>query len=52
MYENLLKNEVVISSGLDIYHADKEDTFQIVFERADKKMYARKKILKDIKGNV
>ena len=52
MYENLLKNEVVISSGLDIYHADKQDTFQIVFERADKKMYARKKILKDIKGSV
>ena len=52
MYENLLKNEVVISSGLDIYHADKKDTFQIVFERADKKMYARKKILKDIKGSV
>lgn len=52
MYENLLKNEIVIASGLDIYHADKQDTFQIVFERADKKMYARKKILKDIKGSV
>lgn len=52
MYENLLKNEIVIASGLDIYHADKQDTFQIFFERADKKMYARKKILKDIKGSV
>ena len=44
-----MKNEVVISSGLDIYYPEKQDTFQIVFERADKKMYARKKVLKDIK---
>lgn len=49
MYENLMNNEVVISSGLDIYYSEKQDTFQIVFERADKKMYARKKVLKDIK---
>lgn len=49
MYENMLKDEVVISTGLDIYYAEKEDTFQIVFERADKKMYARKKLLKDMK---
>ena len=48
MYENILKKEVVISIGLDIYIPEKADTFQIVFERADKKMYARKKLLKDI----
>lgn len=48
MYENILKKEVVISTGLDIYIPEKADTFQIVFERADKKMYARKKLLKDI----
>ena len=52
MYENILKGDVVISSGLDIYMADKNDTFQIVFERADKKMYARKKLLKDMKENI
>ena len=48
MYENILKKEVVISTGLDIYIPEKADTFQLVFERADKKMYARKKLLKDI----
>ena len=48
MYENILKKEVVISTGLEIYIPEKADTFQIVFERADKKMYARKKLLKDI----
>lgn len=49
MYENIMNGEVVISTGLDIYMSDKNDTFQIVFERADKKMYARKKVLKDMK---
>ncbi len=52
MYENILKKEVVISTGLDIYIPEKADTFQIVFERADKKMYARKKILKDMKDTL
>lgn len=52
MYENILNDEVVISTGLDIYLPEKEDTFQIVFERADKKMYARKKLLKDIKKKI
>ena len=52
MYENILKDDVVISTGLDIYLTDKQDTFQLVFERADKKMYARKKILKDMKDTL
>ena len=52
MYENILKDAVVISTGLDIYLTDKQDTFQLVFERADKKMYARKKILKDMKDTL
>ena len=49
MYENIMKDEVVISTGLDIFLPEKADTFQLVFERADKKMYARKKLLKDMK---
>ena len=52
MYENILNNEVVISTGLDVFNQEKEDTFQIVFERADKKMYARKKVLKDMKDKL
>jgi diguanylate cyclase (GGDEF)-like protein len=52
MYENIIKNEVVISTGLDIYNPEKQDTFQIVFERADKKMYARKKLLKEIQEKI
>ncbi len=52
MYENILKDAVVISTGLDIYLTDNQDTFQLVFERADKKMYARKKILKDMKDTL
>ena len=49
MYENIIKDDLVISTGLDIYSKEKGDTFQTVFERADKKMYARKKLLKDMK---
>ena len=49
MLENLIKKEVVISAGLDIYNPQNKDTFDIVFERADKKMYARKKVLKSMK---
>ncbi len=48
MYENIIKEGIVISTGLDVYSKEKGDTFQTVFERADKKMYARKKILKDM----
>ena len=52
MYENIIKEGVVISTGLDIYSKEKGDTFQTVFERADKKMYARKKILKDMQEKI
>ena len=52
MYENIISDEVVISTGLDIYSRERGDTFQLVFERADKKMYARKKLLKDMKEKI
>ena len=52
MYENILKEEIVISTGLDVYIPERKDTFQLVFERADKKMYARKKLLKDMKEKI
>ncbi len=37
---------VTISSGMDIYDANTDSGFNSVFERADKKMYERKKALK------
>ena len=46
MEENLLKNDVVISCGLDIFKTSEEDSFSQLFERADKKMYERKRQLK------
>ena len=52
MYENIIKDDVVISTGLDVFSKEKGDTFQSVFERADKKMYARKKVLKDMKEKI
>ena len=52
MYENIIKDDIVISTGLEIYSKDRGDTFQTVFERADKKMYARKKLLKDMKEKI
>ena len=46
MDENLLKNDIVIASGIDVFCSAKGDSFISVFERADKKMYERKKNLK------
>jgi len=49
MEENLYENNIVIASGLDNYKTNKNDTFSLVFERADKKMYKRKQQLKEMK---
>ena len=42
----------MLLTGLDIDIPEKADTFQLVFERADKKMDARKKLLKDIQEKI
>jgi diguanylate cyclase (GGDEF)-like protein len=39
----------VIASGMAIYHADKNESFDDVFKRADQKMYKNKNKLKSIK---
>lgn len=44
--ENLINGTVVVSTGLDIYIPGQDESFSNVFERADKKMYKRKKYLK------
>lgn len=43
---NLRNGEVVVASGLSIFEPDKDETFSTVFERADKKMYECKNMLK------
>ena len=48
--ENLLSGEVVVSTGIDIYIPSCDSSFSSVFERADKKMYERKRFLKAIKA--
>ncbi len=46
--ENQKLGRVVVSCGFDIFDSDKHDTFISVFERADKKMYDRKRALKEM----
>ena len=46
MEDNLKTNDVVISSGMDVYSSSQYDSFEEVFKHADKKMYERKKLLK------
>jgi len=44
--ENLEKGAVVVSTGIDIFDPETDKSFSSVFERADKKMYERKCLLK------
>ena len=47
--EGNVKNDgVVISAGLAVFDPDKDSDYDTVFERADKKMYERKKKLKNM----
>ena len=43
---NLASGNVVVSTGLDTFSPDSDPDFSAVFERADKKMYERKRYLK------
>lgn len=43
---NKAKNAVVVSYGMDIFLPETDNSYESVFERADKKMYVRKKELK------
>jgi diguanylate cyclase (GGDEF)-like protein len=49
MDENQRKGGIVISSGIEVYHSGSADTFAKLFDSADKKMYERKRKLKETK---
>lgn len=48
MEENVRKGTVVISTGLDIFRPGRDINFDSIFERADQRMYERKKYLKSM----
>lgn len=48
--ENQENGLVVVSTGISVFEQDSDTNFSAVFERADKKMYARKRYLKTIKA--
>ena len=45
---NFEKGEPIIATGISDYRAGKDNTYRAVFERADTRMYVRKKQLKEI----
>ena len=49
MEENLHNGREVISCGMEEFDPEHDINFSNIFERADKKMYSRKRILKGIK---
>ena len=46
--ENLASGKVAVSTGVDTYDPEIDRNFSSVFERADKKMYERKRYLKSL----
>ena len=46
--KNAKKGEIVIASGCEVYTDGQDNCYQSVFERADRKMYARKAYLKEV----
>ena len=52
MEKNLEENKIVISCGFDAFDSSADDTFDTIFERADRKMYERKKILKEMQAKL
>ena len=46
--DNLANGKFVVASGISDYKKDVDDCYQPVFDRADKKMYERKYILKEM----
>lgn len=48
MEDNLRAGGVVVSGGLEEFDSARDQSFQTVFERADKKMYERKHVLKEM----
>ena len=50
--KNLREGGAVVSGGLDEFDRAHDQSFQMVFARADKKMYERKRILKEMAAQV
>ena len=50
--KNLREGGAVVSGGLDEFDRTHDQSFQMVFARADKKMYERKRILKEMAAQV
>lgn len=46
--ENLRSGSVVVSTGMDVFAPEQNGSLSDVFERADQKMYARKRYLKSL----
>ncbi len=46
--QNQKNGSVVISTGMEIFNKERDKNYSSVFERADKKMYKRKYILKNL----
>ena len=44
--QNIISGEIILSTGMDEFDPSADTSFAAVFERADKKMYERKKYLK------
>ena len=49
--QNQKEGLVVVASGFAEYILDEDSCYQTIFERADHKMYERKKLLKDMQNN-
>lgn len=49
MIEHVRTGQVVVSAGLDVFRAGRDSNFNSIFERADQRMYERKKYLKSLK---
>ena len=47
MEENLRKEQVTVSAGLAEYDPEEDETFNAVFERANEKLYERKRFFKE-----
>ena len=49
--DNLRKGKVVVSTGLHTFDPKTDNSFRVIFEHADRQMYARKKRFKELTAN-
>ena len=51
MEANVRTGRIVISDGMSVFDAEKDEDYDVIFTRADKRMYERKSVLKNMKQN-